>query len=112
MPNRINPPDKSEDMNKNISFKIEDIYDDIDIIQWAQSFENIVDFRVTLLDTNFEIIYTTENSERVIGYTLDDFKLLATFGYVHPDDRPKVIETFHKTDNEGYSEIILYRIFM
>ncbi|HUT80422.1 MAG TPA: PAS domain-containing protein [Candidatus Bathyarchaeia archaeon] len=112
MPNKINPSEKSEDFDKNSSFNIEEIYDDIDIIQWAQSYENLINFRITLVDTNFEVIYTTENSEQVIGYSLDDFKLLATFGYIHPDDRPKVIETFHTLNKDGYSDSIIYRIFM
>ncbi|MBN1331064.1 MAG: PAS domain-containing protein [Candidatus Heimdallarchaeota archaeon] len=112
MPNRINPSNKLEDFNKNSSINIKDIYDDIEIIHWAQTYENLIDFRITLVDSNFEVIYTTENSERVIGYTQDDFKLLATFGYVHPDDRIKVKETFQTLDQDGYSESIMYRIFM
>ncbi|NHJ32256.1 MAG: PAS domain-containing protein [Asgard group archaeon] len=91
--------------------KYVDVLDEHDVVMWASMFEDLVNIRITLIDLNNEILYTTENSHEVIGYSFDDFQLLTTYGYIHPDDRGMVAENFSKFKPDGYSTPILYRIF-
>ena len=81
-------------------------------IKLAEPLLSLFDIRVSLLDLNNEVIYTSSNTEKVIGYTFEDFKLLDTFGYIHPDDRSKVKKKFTTVKkNADYSDSIVYRIF-
>ncbi len=91
--------------------KYTDILDEHDVVMWASMFEDLLNIRITLIDLTEELLYTTQNSEKVIGYSFDDFQFLTTYGYVHPDDRKLVKENFSKFKPDGYSIPIVYRIF-
>ena len=81
-------------------------------IKLAEPLLSLFDIRVSILDLNYEVIYASSNSEKVIGYTFEDFKLLDSFGYIHPDDRNKVKRKFTSVrKNADYSDSIVYRIF-
>ncbi|NHJ46420.1 MAG: PAS domain S-box protein [Asgard group archaeon] len=86
-------------------------YENVDLLHGKLAISELLDVRITLIDKNYEVIHTSENSEKIIGYSFDDFKLLETFGYIHPDDRAKVIAMFKKFNEMGISEHIYYRIF-
>jgi PAS domain S-box-containing protein len=105
-----NRKEKSLSHDKSID-KILSLFEDLDVVQLASSFSGLLDVRITLLDMNSEIIYTSKNSEEVIGYSFEDFKLLATFGFIHPDDREKTIAAFSQFDKQGISPSTVYRIF-
>ncbi|NHJ41364.1 MAG: PAS domain S-box protein [Asgard group archaeon] len=105
-----NKKDKSFSYNKSQE-KILSLFEDMDVIKLTASFSGLLNVRITLLDKNSEIIYTSNNSEEIIGYSFEDFKLLATFGFIHPDDRDKVIANFNQFNSDGYSSSIIYRIF-
>ncbi|NHJ06139.1 MAG: PAS domain-containing protein [Candidatus Heimdallarchaeota archaeon] len=84
----------------------------VEIMDLADSLLSIFGIRLSLLDLNNEIQYTSNNSEKIIGYTIEDFKLLDTFGYIHPDDRNKVKRKFLSIKkNTDYTDTIDYRIF-
>lgn len=91
--------------------KYTDILNEHDVVMWASMFEDLLNIRITLIDSKEELLYTTQNSENVIGYSFDDFELLTTYGYVHPDDRKLVKANFSKFKPDGYSIPIVYRIF-
>ncbi|MGC9781067.1 MAG: PAS domain S-box protein [Candidatus Heimdallarchaeota archaeon] len=87
------------------------IFDDQEIVLWANAFRDILDIRISLIDSNKELIFTTDNSVDVIGYSLEDFKLLTIFGYIHPDDREKVRLNFNDFNDNNISNPLVYRIF-
>jgi len=91
--------------------KYTDILDEHDVVMWASMFEDLINIRITLIDLNDELLYTSQNSDKVIGYSFEDFQLLTTYGYLHPDDRKSVKENFSKFKLDGYSLPIAYRIF-
>ncbi|MHA1212435.1 MAG: PAS domain-containing protein, partial [Candidatus Heimdallarchaeota archaeon] len=111
MPKNSNPQKQNEQQPKNLPENIKAAFNDLGLVQFSESFEEILTIRISLLDNNDELLYTTDNTEEVIGYTFDDFKLLAAFGFIHPDDRSEVISTFKNLNENGISESIIYRIF-
>ncbi|MHA1631175.1 MAG: PAS domain-containing protein [Candidatus Heimdallarchaeota archaeon] len=76
-------------------------------LPYINPFEKI---RLSIINENDELVYNSENSLQIIGYSTSDFGLLTTFGYIHPDEREKVISNYHSFDN-GSSKPIIYRIF-
>ncbi|MFW9924424.1 MAG: PAS domain S-box protein, partial [Candidatus Thorarchaeota archaeon] len=80
-------------------------------IKSAESVFEVLNIRFALYDLNENLIYTSKNTEKIIGYSEEDFKLLSIFGYVHPDDREKVIKEFKKFRKTDFSDTINYRIF-
>lgn len=111
---RINKDILDEEKTSSLSQKITkyvDILNEHDVVLWASMFEELINIRITLIDLNNELLYTTQNSEKVIGYSFEDFQLLTTFGYVHPDDRNSVKEIFSKFKPDGYSIPLVYRVF-
>ncbi|NPE07593.1 MAG: PAS domain S-box protein [Asgard group archaeon] len=109
--NREEPAgEKISSKSKKIT-KYTDILDEHDVVMWASMFEDLINIRISLIDLNDELLYTTQNSEKVIGYSFEDFQLLTTYGYIHPDDRILVKENFSKFKHDGYSIPIMYRIF-
>ncbi|MHA1532500.1 MAG: PAS domain-containing protein, partial [Candidatus Heimdallarchaeota archaeon] len=109
--NREEPDGEKISSKSKMTTKYTDILDEHDVVMWASMFEDLLNIRITLINLNEELLYTTQNSENVIGYSLDDFQFLATYGYVHPDDRKLVKENFSKFKPDGYSIPIVYRIF-
>ena len=91
--------------------KYNDVLEEHEIVKWASVFEDLVNIRITLIDLNGELLYTSQNSDDVIGYSLEDFQLLTSYGYIHPDDRILVKTNFSKFKSSGYSIPLLYRIF-
>jgi PAS domain S-box-containing protein len=81
-----------------------------DFIRLVESFLDVYDSRVSLLNADGELVYTSNNSKEVIGYSFDDFEILETLGYIHPDDRQEVRKAFLETAR-GFSETKTYRIF-
>ncbi|MEA2069704.1 MAG: PAS domain S-box protein [Asgard group archaeon] len=67
--------------------------------------------RYSFITSQGELIYTSGNSEKIIGYKHADFEVLSTFGYVHPDDRKKIRDEFLKFNDDSFSNIMTYRIF-
>ena len=91
--------------------KYNDVLINHEIVKWASVFEDLVNIRITLIDLNEELLYTSQNSDEIIGYCFEDFQLLTTYGYIHPDDRNLVKTNFSKFKPSGYSIPLLYRIF-
>ncbi len=92
----------------NLNSKLSDVSE---IMRLTENILNIFNVRISLIDMKNELLYTSKNSEKVIGYTFDDFKYLNTFGYIHPDDREKAkkkLSTFKKSD---FTDTYNYRIF-
>ncbi len=91
--------------------KYMDVLNEHDIVKWANVFTEVINIRISLIDLNEELLYTTQNTNEIIGYSFDDFQFLATFGYIHPDDRANVKTFFSNFKPSGYSIPIVYRIF-
>jgi PAS domain S-box-containing protein len=72
---------------------------------------DLLNARITLINNKYEILFTTDNSEEIIGYSFEDFKLLDTLGYIHPTDRAKVASILENFDKRGISKSVFYRIF-
>ena len=67
----------------------------IEFIKLSESLLNIFDIRVSFVNPEYKtLLYSSTNSQKIIGYTLDDFKTLDLFGYIHPDDRDMVSKKF------------------
>jgi len=71
----------------------------------------IHNLRFSVIDNNGELLHCSENSPEIIGYSKEDFNFLATFGYIHPDERNQVIVNYHTIQKDGFSHPIIYRIF-
>ncbi|NHJ87906.1 MAG: PAS domain-containing protein [Asgard group archaeon] len=97
-------------MKNSNSKDLEAFFTDFKLLSAIQNLTPILEIRLSLIDLNNELLFTSNNSEDVIGYSFDNFKMLSTFGYVHPDDREKVIQTFTKFTGKN-SRSIIYRIF-
>jgi PAS domain S-box-containing protein len=64
---------------------------------------------VTLIDEQGIIQYESPSVER-LGYDPDELVGEAAFDYIHPDDRPHVVETFYRAvENPEISPTITYR---
>ncbi len=109
--NREEPDGEKISSKSKKAAKYTDILDEHDVVMWASIFKDLINIRITLIDLNEEILYTTQNSDKVIGYSFEDFQLLTIFGYIHPDDRKLVKENYSKFRPDGYSVPIVYRIF-
>ncbi len=92
----------------NLNSKLSDVSE---MMRLTEDILDIFNVRISLIDINNELLYTSNNSEKIIGYTFDDFKYLNTYGYIHPDDREKAkskLSTFKKSD---FTDSYDYRIF-
>jgi len=111
---KINNSDKSEKSvtGDNSLNGVKDIFSDTaEMLKLTDTVFRIFKSRITLINLKHEIIYTSGNSDLIVGYSFEDFQRLDTFGYIHPDDRDKVkkkLSNFRKSD---FTEPIKYRIF-
>lgn len=98
----------SHDSVNNLNSKLTDVSE---MMRLTEGLLGIFNVRVSLIDMNNELLYTSSNSEKIIGYTFDDFKYLNTFGYVHPDDREKAKKKLSSFKKSDFTESYDYRIF-
>ena len=87
------------------------ISDISEMIQLAERLLNTFELRISIIDMKNELIYTSGNSEKIIGYTFDNFKFLETYGYVHPDDREKIKKKLSNFKKNDFTDPVNYRIF-
>ena len=65
---------------------------------------------ITTLDGDGTIRYVSPSVERVLGYRPDDLSGKSTFDFVHPDDRPSVVNAFTNTiQNPGVARPLQFR---
>jgi PAS domain S-box-containing protein len=66
---------------------------------------------VTISDREGKIVYASPATERVSGYTPEEFLALDTFERVHPEDLPRYEEAFEKlTNTPGLSLHLEHRV--
>jgi len=66
---------------------------------------------VTISDREGKIVYASPATERVSGYTPEEFLALDPFERVHPEDRPRYEEAFEKlTNTPGLSLHLEHRV--
>ncbi|MHA1124541.1 MAG: ATP-binding protein [Candidatus Heimdallarchaeota archaeon] len=103
---------KSEDSFSKEESDFGDIFSDTtEMLKLTDTVFRIFKSRIALINMKNELMYTSDNSDQIIGYSFEDFQRLTTFGYIHPDDRDKVkkkLSNFRKSD---FTDNIKYRIF-
>ncbi len=91
---------------------VADIFSDTaEMLKVTGTIFRIFKSRITLINLKHETIYTSDNSDQIIGYSFEDFQRLATFGYIHPDDRGKVTKRLSDFRKSDFTDRIKYRIF-
>ncbi|MHA1156268.1 MAG: PAS domain-containing protein [Candidatus Heimdallarchaeota archaeon] len=98
----------SQNNNNNLDSMLTNVSE---MIRLTEGLLDIFNVRISLINLNNELLYTSNNSEKIIGYTFDDFKYLNTFGYLHPDDREKAKKKFSTFKKSDFTDPYDYRIF-
>ncbi|MHA1442990.1 MAG: PAS domain-containing protein, partial [Candidatus Heimdallarchaeota archaeon] len=103
---------KSENSFTTDESAVADIFSDTaEMLKVTDTIFRIFKSRITLINMKHETIYTSGNSDQIIGYSFEDFQRLTTFGYIHPDDRGKVTKRLSDFRKSDFTDNIKYRIF-
>lgn len=110
---KTNNSEKSDIITSDAALNgIRDIFSDTaEVLKLTDTVFRIFKSRITLINLKHEIIYTSGNSDQIVGYSFEDFQRLTTFGYIHPDDRVKVLKKISNFRKSDFTEPIKYRIF-
>ncbi|MBD3189741.1 MAG: PAS domain-containing protein [Candidatus Heimdallarchaeota archaeon] len=74
---------------------------------------NYSNIRFSIISPAKELLFTTKNSERIIGYSFEDFEdySLSCWGYVHLQDRKELERNFQQILTTSESPFLVYRTF-
>lgn len=84
-----------------------------DLKYHPEFFHRLVEYSldiISVLDADGRVIYNTPSLTRYLGYLPEELEGRSAFELVHPEDLPRVLETFRKgTASPGVTERVEYR---